>query len=114
MIREIPIIDFSGFDSDNKKLRNSVAKKVHEAASKVGFMYVKNININEQVIKEAFNSSANFFSLPDKKKREIQYLEKTNHGYQSIESIIFQTIIMISMNTIKTITGAKKYCILLF
>ena len=30
MIREIPIIDFSGFDSDNKKLRNSVAKKVHE------------------------------------------------------------------------------------
>ena len=26
----------------------------------------------------------------------------------------FQTIIMISMNTIKTITGAKKYCIFLF
>ena len=23
MIKEIPIIDFSGFDSDNKKLRNS-------------------------------------------------------------------------------------------
>ena len=46
MIREIPIINFSGFDSANKKLRNSVAKKVHEAASKVGFMYVKNININ--------------------------------------------------------------------
>ena len=84
MIREIPIIDFSGFNSDNKKLRNSVAKKVDEAVSKVGFMYVKNININEEVIKEAFNSSANFFSLPDKKKREIQYLEKTNHGYQSI------------------------------
>ena len=41
MIREIPIIDFSGFNSDNKKLRNSVAKKVHEAASKIGFMYVK-------------------------------------------------------------------------
>ena len=37
MIREIPIIDFSDFDSDNKKLRNSVAKKVHEAVSKVGF-----------------------------------------------------------------------------
>ena len=34
MIREIPIIDFSGFDSDNKKLRNSVAKKVHKAALK--------------------------------------------------------------------------------
>ena len=68
MTREIPIIDFSSFDSDNKKLRNSVAKKVHEAASKVGFMYVKNININEKVMKEAFNSSANFFSLPDKKK----------------------------------------------
>ena len=84
MIREIPIIDFSDFDSDNNKLRNSVAKKIHEAASKVGFMYVKNININEQVIKEAFNSSANFFSLPDKNKREIQYLENTNHGYQSI------------------------------
>ena len=45
MIRELPIIDFSGFDSDNKKLRNSVAKKVHEAASKVGFMYVKNIEL---------------------------------------------------------------------
>ena len=27
MIREIPIIDFSGFNFDNKKLRNSVAKK---------------------------------------------------------------------------------------
>ena len=70
MIREIPIIDFSDFDSDNKKLRNSVAKKIHEAASKVGFMYVKNINIKEQVIKETFNSSANFFSLPDKKKKK--------------------------------------------
>ena len=45
MIKEIPIIDFSDFDSDNKKLRNSVAKKIHEAASKVGFMYVKNIKI---------------------------------------------------------------------
>ena len=28
MIREIPIIDFLDFDSNNKKLRNSVAKKV--------------------------------------------------------------------------------------
>jgi len=41
MIKEIPIIDFADFNSDNKKLRNSVAKKVHEAASKIGFMYVK-------------------------------------------------------------------------
>ena len=29
--RVIPIIDFSSFNSDNKKLRNSIAQKIEES-----------------------------------------------------------------------------------
>ena len=67
MIREIPIIDFSGFNSDNKKLRNSVAKKVHEAASKVGFMYEKNIIFGKKSLIPRCKEVPVIIPLPKKK-----------------------------------------------
>ena len=37
--RVIPIIDFSSFNSDNKKLRNSVAQKIEESNKKKKIYY---------------------------------------------------------------------------
>lgn len=78
------IIDFARFESGNEQERALVAREVHRAAAEVGFMYVKNLAIDKLIVKEAFRSSAVFFSLSSERKSECYYRPELNHGYQAV------------------------------
>ncbi|MBS40946.1 MAG: hypothetical protein CMM83_04405 [Rhodospirillales bacterium] len=58
----IPIIDFKNFTANDDVKRIQVAKEVDWAASKVGFMYVRNLGIDAEILASAFASSKQFFS----------------------------------------------------
>ena len=62
LMNNIPIIDFQKFDSGDVASRLSIASAVHKAASEVGFMYVRNLVVDDSIVAEAFRSSAQFFA----------------------------------------------------
>lgn len=83
----IPIIDFDGFESDSPSRRQEIVDEVDHCASQMGFMYAKNLSVNNRLKQEAFQSSADFFNLSSKDKQAFNYIgADSNHGYQSFES----------------------------
>nr|AFK48835.1 unknown [Medicago truncatula] len=69
----LPIIDLSSPD------RISTAKSIHQACVEYGFFYLVNHGVDEDFIKQAFDQSANFFSLPIEDK--IKLNRKEYRGY---------------------------------
>lgn len=49
---EIPVIDLSGMNGSLED-RRTIATKVKEAATKIGFFYIKNHGIGEDIIQDA-------------------------------------------------------------
>tara|TARA_Y100001960_G_scaffold186040_1_gene194954 strand:+ start:1211 stop:2134 length:924 start_codon:yes stop_codon:yes gene_type:complete len=81
----IPIIDFKNFTANDDEKRIQVAKEVDWAASKIGFMYVKNLGIDPEILASAFASSKQFFSQSQEIKDLSGYYQEINHGYQASE-----------------------------
>ncbi|MBD21922.1 MAG: 2OG-Fe(II) oxygenase [Rhodospirillaceae bacterium] len=82
---KIPIIDFKNFTANDDEKRIQVAKEVDWAASKVGFMYVRNLGIDTKILASAFASSKKFFSQSQEIKDLSGYYQEINHGYQASE-----------------------------
>ncbi|KAF4508975.1 hypothetical protein G6O67_005291 [Ophiocordyceps sinensis] len=58
---EIPVIDLSRLFSDTLADREAVASQIHDAASNMGFFYVKNHGIPLQEIRGAYEATLDFF-----------------------------------------------------
>ncbi|KAL1862502.1 hypothetical protein VTK73DRAFT_6878 [Phialemonium thermophilum] len=69
----IPIIDFGPLRSGRPEDATAVGKAVYEAFRDVGFAYISNHGIPEEVIKEAFEWSAKFFALPQAVKEKAPH-----------------------------------------
>lgn len=50
---EIPVIDLSGLYSEHVEDRKSIAREIKKAAENIGFFYIKNHGIKEEVIERA-------------------------------------------------------------
>lgn len=68
----IPVIDFSRFDEGPDR-RAELAQEIYEAASQVGFMGVKNLGIDQEMLQQVYQASEHFFSRST--------TEKQKHGY---------------------------------
>lgn len=79
---DIPIIDFENFEFSSDKKRRQVAAELDWAASEVGFMYVKNLGIDPEILAEAFDSSKRFYAQSQNIKNLSGYSQEINHGYQ--------------------------------
>lgn len=79
---DIPIIDFKNFETGDDTHRRKIAAQVDWAASEVGFMYVDNLGIDQDLLKQAFASSAAFFDRSQPEKERWRYIQDINHGYQ--------------------------------
>ncbi len=79
---DIPIIDFENFENGSDSDRQKVAAELDWAASEVGFMYVKNLGIDPEVLANAFASSEAFYTQPQEIKNLSGYSQEINHGYQ--------------------------------
>lgn len=78
----IPVIDVDGILSDDLAKRREVAEKVRDACMRVGFFYIENHGIPEQLVQGAFEWARKFFSLPFEKKMEVYIDNQFNfRGY---------------------------------
>jgi len=72
----IPIVDMKNLDLGNSGKVSSgsldqVSKELDAAFSSVGFVYLKNHGISQDVIRKCFATSAEFFALPIEEKRKF-------------------------------------------
>jgi isopenicillin N synthase-like dioxygenase len=78
---EIPIIDISSLINDENPLE--VARQIGDACEKVGFFYIKNHGVEQQLIDEMYTLTKRFFNLPYEEKNQINIVKSgpTLRGY---------------------------------
>ncbi|BAZ15676.1 2OG-Fe(II) oxygenase [Calothrix sp. NIES-4071] len=77
---QIPLIDFCHIKSEN------IIKQIYQACSEVGFMYLQNVNISQDLIEKIFNTSKSFFNQPLEIKQKSAWSDEfSNQGYVGIE-----------------------------
>ncbi|PLB50347.1 2OG-Fe(II) oxygenase family oxidoreductase [Aspergillus steynii IBT 23096] len=84
---EIPIIDLSRLRSPLLKERKKLAGQIYDACTNVGFFYIKNHGIPEDLISELHSVTRRFFSLSDDQKMKY-YVGKSKkyRGYMPLYS----------------------------
>ncbi|KAJ9142990.1 Oxoglutarate/iron-dependent oxygenase [Pleurostoma richardsiae] len=82
---EIPLIDVAGSFSDNFDDRLKVAKQIANACEQVGFFYIKNHGISQQLMDGTMDAARRYFDKPvDVKMREHIYKSKDMRGYEPV------------------------------
>ena len=79
---EIPVIDFAAMQGNDLAAKRKVAAQLREAATKIGFFYIKNHGVPAGVIQALFDAGPEFFALPleEKMKTHVK-LSTNNSGY---------------------------------
>jgi isopenicillin N synthase-like dioxygenase len=77
---EIPVIDFGPMLGSDEAARRAVAAALREAATKVGFFYIKNHGVPEAVIRAVFETGPAFFALPLEEKMKTHVKRSGNNS----------------------------------
>ncbi len=86
MIVEIPVIDFEPFIRGDAAARQAVVQQIYQACHEIGFMYLKNPGIPQNLIEELFTRAKQFFNLPYDVKRQLAWSDEfSNRGYVGVE-----------------------------
>lgn len=73
----VPVVDLRPFlDGSDKR---GVARRTAEICERIGFLYVFNHGVPEGVIDGARDAAAEFFDLPEERKREVHISHQKNH-----------------------------------
>ena len=81
----IPVIDVSELASSDIKARTKIAAEIRDACTRVGFFYISNHGISQDLIDRVFKTAENFFDLPFEDKMEVFMGRSTNfRGYVPI------------------------------
>lgn len=79
---EIPLIDIAGIFSDSFEERMRVAQEIAVVCKEVGFMYIKNHGVPQDLIDEMFEISRKYHAQPlEVKMKEYVYESPTLRGY---------------------------------
>ncbi|NMF64102.1 isopenicillin N synthase family dioxygenase [Brasilonema octagenarum] len=82
----IPIIDFHLFTSSDATDRQTVVQQIYQACHQIGFMYLKNTNISNDLIHQVLKQSKDFFDLPLTVKQQLAWTDEfSNQGYVGLE-----------------------------
>jgi isopenicillin N synthase-like dioxygenase len=76
----IPVIDMAPLSSGGRAQALGVAIDVRRAATDVGFFYVRNHGVPEDVIARAQHAAAAFFALPDEEKAKVA-VDRRHRGW---------------------------------
>ena len=80
----IPIVNVRPSFSDSPPDIDDVARQIHRACREMGFFYVSQHGIDQQVIDRAFAWSARFFALPASAKQALNMLQSpAAAGYEA-------------------------------
>jgi isopenicillin N synthase-like dioxygenase len=79
---EIPIVDVAALFGADREAKRGVARAVRAACEKVGFFYVRNHGVAEEVVARTFEVGRRFFALPLDAKLAIYKGRSRHHaGY---------------------------------
>jgi hypothetical protein len=90
---EIPTLDISLMYSDSLADRKELAAKVRDAASRVGFMQIKNHGVDQEIIDDAFAEAKSFFELPKEEKEKVH--QSQNKDFQGYEPLYYTNVGML-------------------
>jgi isopenicillin N synthase-like dioxygenase len=76
---EIPVIDVSPLSGNDPAALRAVTEEIRLACSRVGFFYIKNHGIAQQLIDNAYARSKDFFALPEQEKQNHHISKSANH-----------------------------------
>ncbi|KAK6995766.1 hypothetical protein R3P38DRAFT_3223208 [Favolaschia claudopus] len=83
----IPVIDLVNISSTDPVVRRGLVEEIKHACMEVGFFYVKNHGIPEEIMGATLAQMVEFFDLPLDKKMEIENKKTPNlMGYSPILS----------------------------
>lgn len=86
MLVQIPIIDFEQFIRGDAASRQAVVQQIYQACHEVGFMYLKNPGISQDLIDQLFTQAKQFFNLPYESKQHLAWSDEfSNRGYVGVE-----------------------------
>lgn len=84
---EIPILDLSEARSDDGK--PEFLRKLREALLNVGFLYIKNTGIDQDLCDRVCEEGIKFFDLPREEKLRIEMKNKASFlGYSQVRRTI--------------------------
>ncbi|KAI0005240.1 thymine dioxygenase [Xylariaceae sp. FL0662B] len=64
----IPVIDFSAWPKESTKDKKHIASELTNACRRVGFAYIINHRVSNELLEEAFGWSKKLFDLPEERK----------------------------------------------
>ncbi|KAI5857294.1 thymine dioxygenase [Durotheca rogersii] len=64
----IPVVDFSAWSHGSASDKKRIAQELTDACRRVGFVYIVNHGVSNDVLEEAFGWSKKLFDLPEEKK----------------------------------------------
>lgn len=76
----IPVIDIAPLI--NGKDTTSIAQKIYDAATSTGFFYISGHGLSDDLIKQSFTVSQDFFALPEQSKRTIA-IDESQRGWMA-------------------------------
>jgi hypothetical protein len=83
--KEIPVLDVSRMYSPDLAEREKLALELRDAATRVGFMQIKNHGVPQDVIDAAFKHVKQFFDLPHEEKMKLtQHRNPYFLGYEPL------------------------------
>jgi len=82
----IPLLDFAEFDQSPESQADFLAQ-LRFAAREIGFFYLKNHGVNEQLLRDVQQISREFFALPDNEKLKVEMVNSPHfRGYNRAAS----------------------------
>jgi isopenicillin N synthase-like dioxygenase len=98
--KEIPIIDLSPLSGSDADALQALTEEIRLACSRVGFFYIKNHGIPQDLIARAYRGSKQFFALPDQEKLKYHISKSAAHrGFIPLyEESFYETIASASAN----------------
>lgn len=63
-MNQIPIIDLSLFNNNDIESKQKIVNQIYQACHEIGFIYVKNHNLPNNLINQVFDYSEYLFNQP--------------------------------------------------
>ena len=81
-ISNLSVIDMRPFIEGGEVGRKKVAQEIYDAAHNVGFLYLKNFGMSDDLLETAFSEAKSLFMSDEKTK--VPFRASLNHGYTTM------------------------------
>ena len=82
-IPNLAVIDMGPYREGGKEGQKKVAQEIYDAAHNVGFLYLKNFGMSEDLLEAAFSAAKSLFASDEKTK--VPFSTILNHGYTAMK-----------------------------